>query len=174
MIPWLPQFCCCCFFFGHTHGMCFPGNSAGEESTCNAADSWVRKICWKRDRLATPVFLGFPGNSVGKESTCNVGDLDSIPGLHRSPREGKGYPHRYSGLENSMDYLQGVKESCTWLSNFHFHNLLTLFWFSHYGIDQMYIIEVQQSWCLIYQVYLTLYLHLYLHSYPYQHSGSLK
>ena len=23
-------------------------------------DSWVRKICWRRDRLPTPVFLGFP------------------------------------------------------------------------------------------------------------------
>ena len=23
-------------------------------------DSWVRKMCWKRDRLPTPVFLGFP------------------------------------------------------------------------------------------------------------------
>ena len=27
-----------------------------------------------------------------------------IPGLARSPREGKGYPVQYSGLENSMDY----------------------------------------------------------------------
>ena len=23
-------------------------------------DSWVRKICWRRDRLPTPVSLGFP------------------------------------------------------------------------------------------------------------------
>ena len=34
---------------------------------------------------------GFPGSSVGKESTCNAGDLDLIPGLGRSPGEGKGY-----------------------------------------------------------------------------------
>ena len=27
-----------------------------------------------------------------KESACNVGDLDSIPGLGRSPGEGKDYP----------------------------------------------------------------------------------
>ena len=33
------------------------------------------KICWRRDRLPTPVFLGFPGGSAGKESACNVGDL---------------------------------------------------------------------------------------------------
>ena len=32
---------------------------------------------------------GFPGGSAGKESTCNVGDLGSIPGLGRSPGEGK-------------------------------------------------------------------------------------
>ena len=33
--------------------------------------------------------------------TCNAGDLGSIPGLGRSPREGKGFPLQYSGLENS-------------------------------------------------------------------------
>ena len=32
-----------------------------------------------------------------------VGDLGSIPGLGRSPSEGKGYPLQYSGLENSVD-----------------------------------------------------------------------
>ena len=34
----------------------------------------------------------FPGSSVGKESACNVGYLGLIPGLGRSPGEGKGYP----------------------------------------------------------------------------------
>ena len=33
----------------------------------------------------------FPGGSAGKESACNAGDLGSIPGLGRSPGEGKGY-----------------------------------------------------------------------------------
>ena len=47
-------------------------------------NSWVRKICRRRARLPTPVFLGFPGGSAGKESACNVGDLDSIPGLENS------------------------------------------------------------------------------------------
>ena len=41
----------------------------------------------------------------GKESTCNAGDLSSIPGLGRSPGEGKGYPLQYSGLENSVDCI---------------------------------------------------------------------
>ena len=30
-------------------------------------------------------------------------DLGSVPGLGRSPGEGKGYPLQYCGLENSMD-----------------------------------------------------------------------
>ena len=51
-----------------------------------------------------------PGGSASKESACNVGDLGSVPGLGRSPREGKGYPLSYSGLENSMDTPWGCKE----------------------------------------------------------------
>ena len=55
---------------------------------------------------------GFPCGSAGKESACNVGDLDSIPGLGRSPGEGKGCPLQYFGLENFMDYYSpwGPKE----------------------------------------------------------------
>ena len=45
--------------------------------------------------------LGFPGGSEVKASASNVGDLGSIPGLGRSPGEGKGYLLQYSGLENS-------------------------------------------------------------------------
>ena len=63
-------------------------------------NSWVREMSWRRDRLPTPIFLGFPGSSAGKESTCNVGDLGSLPGLGRSPGEGKGYPLQHSALEN--------------------------------------------------------------------------
>ena len=63
---------------------------------------------------------GFPCGSVGKEYTCNVGDLGLIPGLGRSPGEGKGYPLQYSGLENSMDcIIHGVTKSQTRLSDFH-------------------------------------------------------
>ena len=87
-------------------------------------NSWVRKIHWRRDRLPIPVFLGFPCVSAGKESTCNVGDLGSIPGLGRSPGEGKGYPLQYSGLDNSMDcIIHGVKKSWTQLSDFHFQGV---------------------------------------------------
>ena len=63
-------------------------------------DPWVGKIPWRRDTLPTPVFLGFPGGSAGKESAHNTGDLGLIPGLGRSPGEGKGYPLQYSGLRD--------------------------------------------------------------------------
>ena len=58
------------------------------------------------------MFLGFPGSSASKESACNVGDLGLIPGLGRSPGEGKGYLLQYSGMENSMDFVSpwGHKE----------------------------------------------------------------
>ena len=82
-------------------------------------DSWVGNNCWTRDRLPTPIFLSFPGGSAGKESACNVRDLDSIPGLGRSPGEGKGYPLQYSSLENSMDSIvHGFTKSQTQLSHF--------------------------------------------------------
>ena len=43
-----------------------------------------------------------------------------IPGLERSPGEGKGSPLQYSGLENSMDCtVNGVSKSQTRLSDFH-------------------------------------------------------
>ena len=53
----------------------------------------------------------FLGSSAGKDSVCNVGDLGLMPGLGRSPGEGKGYSLQYSGLENPMDYtVHGCKE----------------------------------------------------------------
>ena len=47
--------------------------------------------------------LGFSCSSVGKESACNAGNLGSIPGLGRAPREGNGNPLQYSCLKNPMD-----------------------------------------------------------------------
>ena len=67
--------------------------------------------------------MGFPDSSVGKESACSAGDPGSIPGLGRSPGEGKGYPLQYSGLENSTDCIvYGVAKSQTRLSNIHFQD----------------------------------------------------
>ena len=65
--------------------------------------------------------MGFPWGSAGKESACNEGNLGSIPGLGRSPGEGKGYPLQYSGLENSGLYSSWVAKSRTRQSNLHTH-----------------------------------------------------
>ena len=63
------------------------------------------------------------GGSDGKESACNAGDSGLIPGLGRSPGEGKGNPLQYSCLKNSMDRgawrvtVHGVSKSWIWLSD---------------------------------------------------------
>ena len=106
--------------------------SPGPWKNClHVINSWCQK-CWGpltyRMWTLTGWFWGasmqdcFPDSSDGKESTCNMGDLGLIPGLGRSPGEGKGYPLQYSSLENSMDHVvHGVAKSWTRLSDFHFH-----------------------------------------------------
>ena len=49
------------------------------------------------------LLLIFPGGSDGKASAYNAGELGSISGSGRSPREGNGNPLQYSFLENPMD-----------------------------------------------------------------------
>ena len=67
--------------------------------------------------------LGNPLYADSYRSTCDAGDLGSIPGLGRSPEEGKGYPLQYSGLQNSMDCIaHGVTKSWIRLNNFHRHH----------------------------------------------------
>ena len=53
----------------------------------------------------------FPRSPVGKESAYNAGDLGSIPGSGRSPREGNGNPLQCSCLENPMDKEAGKLKS---------------------------------------------------------------
>ena len=76
---------------------------------------WVKPGKW----------LGFPCGSAGKESACNAGDLGSIPGLGRSPGEGKGYPLQYSGLKNSP-FMGSQRVRHDWVT---FTYLLKLNWF---------------------------------------------
>ena len=60
----------------------------------------------------------------GKESACNAEELDSVPGLGRSPGGGYGSPLQYSCLENPMDRgvwqatVHGVAKSQTQLSTY--------------------------------------------------------
>ena len=77
------------------------------------------------------VLMGFPGGTSGKESTCQ-GDLDSIPGLGRSPGGGHGNALQCSCLDNPMDRrvrqitVHGATKSQTWLkwSNMHTGKLI--------------------------------------------------
>ena len=53
--------------------------------------------------------MDFSGGLAGKESACNVGGLGSIPGLRRSPGEGKRlptpvfWPGKFHGLYSPWD-----------------------------------------------------------------------
>ena len=80
--------------------MCYPGNMSVLIGFSYISVNYIY-LC----------FGGSPGGSDGKESTCNAGNPGSIPGLEKSPGEEKGYPLQYSGLENSMDYPWGRKDS---------------------------------------------------------------
>ena len=58
----------------------------------------------------TPVFLGFPCVSAGKESTGTEGDLGSVPGLGRSPRERLPTPIFWPREFHGLHSLWGRKE----------------------------------------------------------------
>ena len=47
-----------------------------------------------------------------EELACNAGDLGLIPGLGRSPGEGKGFPLQYSGPEHSLDCAHELVAIC--------------------------------------------------------------
>ena len=80
--------------------------------------SWVGKICWRSDRLPTPIFLGIPYSSVRIRLQCGRPGFNSW--LGRSPGEGNGYPLQHSGLEKSMDCIvHGAAKSWKQLSDFH-------------------------------------------------------
>ena len=97
-------------------------------SLCMQEKSWkgMHTGCWQwgqGEEVLYAYIWGFPCGSAGKESACNAGDRSLIPGLRRSPGEGKGYALQYSGLGNSMDCIvHGVAKSWTHLSDFHNNN----------------------------------------------------
>ena len=70
---------------------------------------------------------GFPGGSVVKNPPASAGNVDSIPGLGRSPRVGNGSPLQYSHLENPMDRgswwatVHGIAKSLTQLKRLNMH-----------------------------------------------------
>ena len=99
-----------------------PGKSHGQRSLAGYSPRGHKRV---GHNLATKhkdtLTANGPYGSAGKESAHNAGDLGSIPGLGRSPREGKGYALQCFSLENSMDCIvPGVTKSQTWLSDIHF------------------------------------------------------
>ena len=74
-------------------------------------NSWVGKICWRRDRLPTLAFLGFPCGSADKESTCNAGNPGSTPGWE-DPLEKRngGRPSLCLDLLNHLPWKGRVPE----------------------------------------------------------------
>ena len=67
---------------------------------------WGSKITADHDcshEIKRRLLLIFPGGSDGKASAYNAGELGSISGSGRSPREGNGNPLQYSWLENPTD-----------------------------------------------------------------------
>ena len=78
-------------------------------------DTWARKICWRWDRLPTPVFLDFPCGSAGKRICPQCGRPRFDPWVGKIPwRKGKAthfsiWPREFHGLCSPW----GRKESDT-------------------------------------------------------------
>ena len=126
----------------------------GKEPTCNAGDPrfnpWVGKIRWRRDRLPTAVFLGFPWWLSWKRIRLQCGRPGfDIPGLGRSPGEGKGCPLQYSGLENSVDCMgsQRVRHDCATFTLLPFSQRFKCF--TQSMLRQSFRLCIQASWCCL-------------------------
>ena len=135
--------------------------------------------------------MGFPYGSAGKESACNARDLGSIPGLGRSPGEGKGYPLQYPGLENSMGdcIVHGVTQSRTWLrddwttfTSLHYHiwhqgrgrhlrNVVTLTFLKFYGFHEVWIVLASLLLLMPQFIYIYIYIHTHTHKNISQQKG---
>ena len=102
-------------------------SQALQHSTCilQQEEAFFSHPSMKKDFLLAKPYEkppGFPCGLADKEPDCNAGELGLIPGLGRSPGEGKGYPLHYSDLKKSMDCIvHGVAKSQTRLGDFSLH-----------------------------------------------------
>ena len=84
-----------------------PEGCGGKEGGRGVQDGGTHEHLWlihvaiwqKRSQYCKVIILQLKK----KESVCNTRDLGSIPGLGRSPGDGKGNPLQYSYLEKPMD-----------------------------------------------------------------------
>ena len=79
----------------HNSLPCFPPAPDGGHISRNGRSHTYR--FYKLELINTPIRL--PSGSAVKNLPANAGDVSSIPGLGRSPREGPDYPLKYSYLE---------------------------------------------------------------------------
>ena len=95
-------YCCCCTADCGTDHQLFTGKFRPKPKKSTRTDRYKLNPLYIRVCVCVCV-CDFPGGSDGKASAYNAGDLGSIPGSGRSPREGNGNPLQYSCLENPMD-----------------------------------------------------------------------
>ena len=84
------------------------------------------------------VLWGFPGGSLVQNLPANTGNVGSIPGSGRSPREWDGNPLQYSCLENPMDggaWWATVLGVAKWV-NYSRYSSLAPSWSSHMQIGE--------------------------------------
>ena len=65
-------------------------------------NNFFNDLTKKRKESACGIKTGFLDDSVVKNPPANAGDLGSVPGLGRSPREGNGNPFQRSCVGNPM------------------------------------------------------------------------
>ena len=93
-------------------------NLAGEFSCGNSVSPALNRMKESLTMILNNL-MGLPRWLSDKESFCSAGDVGSIPGWARYPREGNGLPLQDSCLENPMDRrawwatVHGVAESWT-------------------------------------------------------------
>ena len=115
-------------------------------------DSWVGKICWRRDRLPTPVFLDFPCGSAGKEAACNAGDLGLIPGLGRFPSRRERLPtpvfclEEFHGLYSPWSHKESDTTEWLSLSDSFWLLWIMLLWIFSYTYLYRYIFSFLLGW----------------------------
>ena len=91
-------------------------------------ESW--RLSWLSNNFSYPLQYSWASlvAQLVKNPACNVEDLGLIPGLGRSPEEGKGYHSSILALQFHGLYsiVHGVTKSWTQLSDFHFTSLFDL------------------------------------------------
>ena len=100
----------------------------------------ISSVCILHFVVHLSVDRGFPCGSDGKESACNAGDLDSIPGLGRSPGEGKPptpvfWPREFHGLYSQWDHKESDMTQVTEHTHTHTNTHVHIFPFSVFCLD---------------------------------------